>query len=140
MGQSEAGGVVGRVEICVRATAANVWLEVALGCWPRSVGLNLHQAIPWDRKLGGWLLPLAASTLATALWILGIVPWALLLERARPGGRRWFLASVGGVREEMDSRNAARAGRSPVGVGSPQGSQSLGIQVVCSCHQGLHPW
>lgn len=68
--------------------------------------------------MGGWLFFLVVSILVIVLWILGIVFWVLFLERVRFGGRRWFLVFVGGVREEMDSRNVVRVGRSFVGVGS----------------------
>ena len=76
--------------------------EVTLDCWPLPMHLSLHQALPSDRKLGGWPLPLAARALAPAPRILGILPWALPLEGVQPRGRSQFLASVGMVRQRMD--------------------------------------
>lgn len=65
------------------------------GCWPVPMCLRSHQARPWARKLSGGLLPLMARALAAAPQILGIVPWALPLERAQPAGQSQFLASGG---------------------------------------------
>lgn len=53
------------------------------------VGLSRWASTSTSYSLGqeasGWLLPLAARTLATAPWILGIVLWALPLEMAQLG-------------------------------------------------------
>lgn len=100
--------------------------EVTLDCWPLPMHLSLHQALPSDRKLGGWPLPLAARALAPAPRILGILPWALPLEGVQPRGRSQFLASVGMVRQRMDSGGASVDPRSPLGTGNPQRSQAWG--------------
>lgn len=97
---------------------------VGLSRWaPTSTSYSLGQ------EVSGWLLPLAARTLATAPWILGIVLWALPLEMARPGGRSMFLAP-GGLRRWTGQGGAPGAARSPLGVGDPQIAQAVGIGSV----------
>lgn len=95
-------------------------------------GGGSRQAIPWVRKLRGWLLPLEATALATAPWILGINS---PLGPASGKGQAWGRL-LWGLQDEMNRRG------SPGSVGGdrqPPKISGLGAQMVYNSHQGLHP-
>lgn len=102
-----------------------------LGTGGSGVLVSGPQAVPWVRKLSGWLPPLAARALATARWTRNSP-----LGPAPGKDPAWFRSpgfSGGGRGPGQDEQQRNSRGCSP-------NISDLGARMVCSSHQGLHPW
>lgn len=94
-----------------------------------------RQAIPWVRKLRGWLLPLEATALATAPWILGINS---SLGPAPGKGQAWGRL-LWGLQDEMNYRGSLGSARSPAGMGNPQRSWAWGPRWCITATRAFTP-
>lgn len=95
-------------------------------------GGGSRQAIPWVRKLRGWLLPLEATALATAPWILGINS---PLGPASGKGQAWGRL-LWGLQDEMNRRGSPG---SVGGTGNPQRSRAWGPRWCITATRAFTP-